>query len=92
MYSQQFVSVHDSHMHVHYCTTENEIDGETLSGVNDHMVERLFGTMKQQVAFNRELKSLMQSSVAHGYVSFAQQLLQQKLSVQILLFVLRFWL
>jgi len=64
--------------HTLVIATDNEIDGETLIGINDRMIGQLFSTMKQQVAFSRELKLLMQSSVTHGYVASAQHLCHRK--------------
>ncbi|XP_042617305.1 sterile alpha motif domain-containing protein 3-like [Cyprinus carpio] len=41
---------------------EQEIDGETLLGLTERMVQKLFPTMKQQVIFLKELERLKRSS------------------------------
>lgn len=38
--------------------TEQQIDGETLLGLKERMVERLFPVMKHQVTFMKELNKL----------------------------------
>ena len=42
--------------------TEQQIDGETLLGLTERMVEKLFPLMKQQVIFLRELERLRNTS------------------------------
>lgn len=41
-----------------YFFTEQQIDGETLLGLTERMVERLFPVMKHQVTFMKELNKL----------------------------------
>ncbi|KAJ8009434.1 hypothetical protein DPEC_G00088830 [Dallia pectoralis] len=50
-----------------FTSTEQQIDGETLLGLTERMVEKLFPVMKHQVIFLRELEKLRNNS------SLAQQ-------------------
>ncbi|KAL1022757.1 hypothetical protein UPYG_G00031920 [Umbra pygmaea] len=55
------------------CFREQQIDGETLLGLTERMVERLFPVMKQQVTFMKELNKLKNLETEVPQLSCTQQ-------------------
>ncbi|KAI7812698.1 hypothetical protein IRJ41_007415 [Triplophysa rosa] len=56
-------------LHQNNYTEEQQIDGETLLGLTERMVERLFPVMKHQVTFMKELNKLKKQEQCDPFIA-----------------------